>query len=201
MSYIFCAFWQTSLRFRFFVHSGADFRFFVRISCVNSDRFSNPCEISFFRAWSDLKPICVFVLSCGKRFIPISNSLFQFQFQFQLRFPFPFHFPLPVPLPPSSPVPVPLRLRLRRPTLSRRSVSLSFAAALMILPTIRRSRIVHTAPALMPPARARPTQNGIIRNQILFLRTTQKNAKNGEIMRKCKKIRKCAWGVYAPGKN
>lgn len=98
-----------SLRFRFFVHSGADFRFFVRISCVNSEHFSKSAESSFFRAVSDLKVNCVFVLSCGKRYIPISNSLFRFRFQ--LRFPFPLHFPIPVPLPLPLPWPAPGPLR------------------------------------------------------------------------------------------
>lgn len=199
MPYIFCAIWQTSLRFRFFVHSGGVFCFFVCIPCVNSDCFLNPCGSSFLSAWSDLKPICVFVLPCGKRFIPIPYSLFRFSFQ--LRFPFPFHFPIPVPFPIPWPVPCPLRFRLRRSTLSRRAASLSFAAAMTILPTFRRSRIVHTAPAPIPPSRANATQNGITQNQILFLRITQKKREKRRNIAKMQENTEICAGSICPRKN
>lgn len=190
-----------SLRFRFFVHSGADFRFFERISCVNSKHFSNPCESSFLRAVSDLKVNCVFVLSCGKRFIPISYSLFSFQ----IRFPFPLHFPIPVPLPLPLPLPWPapgpLRTRLRRrPSVSARAASLSFSAALTILPTFRDFRIVRTAPALMPPARANATQNGITQNQILFLRITQKKREKRRNIAKMQENTEMCAGSICPQK-
>ena len=152
-----------------------------------------------------------FVSSCGKR----SESKLRFRFFVQKAIYSYFLFLIPLPFSASISISISFSVsvsasasvararsalnRTHRPILSRRSASLSFAAALTILPTIRQSQIVHVAPAPAPPP-VRTRRRESARFDIIFEENAEKTQKTEKYCEKSRKYGNLR-GEYTTRKN